>query len=260
MTSDLFLIHVGTALHSWLNYVSSVERGYVLAENSIIYPVSEFIGTKTNTSEIWLDRAHPNLTGKRIDLRFFSTLDTKRQEVAMEFKYARVGYTENDGEKQRILNDLLRLKLFTESSMDRKAYFLICGEQIDFLKSFQSIGWSTKIDDVGRPLEYEIGIEEIRDLGKVKPQGFYTNWFRFNPELEANEKKLDFSISESRSVSSEYLEKFYKEYESSFKDGMNRSKFEMTMVRTRLVYLSDLNNLDGVKKLMRVGIWEVSYA
>ena len=61
MTSDLFMIHVGTALHSWLNYVSAVERGYVLAENSVIYPVSEFIGTKTGVNDIWLDRSHPDL-------------------------------------------------------------------------------------------------------------------------------------------------------------------------------------------------------
>lgn len=102
-------------------------------------------------------------------------LDAVQHEVAMEFKYARENYTEGDGEKQRILNDILRLKLFIESGLNRKAYFLMCGEQIDFLKAFQSIGWTTKIDKDGRPLPYEMDIDKIKDLGIIKPHGFYTS-------------------------------------------------------------------------------------
>jgi len=258
MTSDLFLIHVGTALHSWLNYVSAVERGYVLSENSIIYPVSEFIGTKTSVDEIWLDRLHPNLSGKRLDLRFFAMLDALPHEVAMEFKYARVGYTDGPSEKQRILDDILRLKIFTESKSNRKAYFLICGDQIDFFKAFQSIDWSTQIDKDGRPYPQIMGIDEIKDLGVVKPFGFYTNWFKFDPEAAANDKMIDITINDNKSVPVEFLEGFYKKYEGSFEDSMNRSKFETSKVRTRLVYLSDLSNLEGIKKQMRVGMWEIS--
>ena len=258
MTSDLFMIHVGTALHSWLNYVTAVERGYVLAENSVIYPVSEFIGTKTGVNDIWLDRSHPDLKSKRLDLRFNTILDASSCEVAMEFKYARQGYTEDDGEKQRILNDVLRLKLFTESKSNRKAYFLICGEQIDFLKSFQSIGWSTKIDKDGRPYPSPMSIDEIKDLGVVKPFGFYANWFKFDPTAKPNDKIVDFEIVDKKLVPSEYLNGFYMEYKDSFKNGMDAAKFQTSKVRTRLVYLSDLSNLEGIKKLMRVGIWEVS--
>lgn len=252
------MIHVGTALHSWLNYVTAVERGYVLAENSIIYPVSEFIGTKTGADEIWLDRVHPNLSGKRLDLRFYSMLDAAKHEVAMEFKYAREGYTEGDGEKQRILNDLLRLKLFTESKSGRKAYFLICGEQIDFLKAFQSIGWTAKTDKYGLPYPAVMTIDEIKDLGVIKPNGFYTKWFKFDPASKATDRIIDITITDTTTVHEDYLKGFYTEYETSFKDGMTKAKFEATKVRTRLVYLSDLNNLKEIKKLMRVGIWEVS--
>lgn len=258
MTSDLFQIHVGTALHSWLNYVSAVERGYVLAENSIIYPVSEFIGTKAGINEIWLDRAHPDLKWKRLDLRFLTIFDAVQHDVAMEFKYAREDYTEGDGEKQRILNDILRLKLFTESGLKRKAFFLMCGEQIDFLKAFQSIGWTTNIDKDGRPLPYEMGIDKIKDLGIIKPHGFYTNWFKFDPKSNADDKKVEFEINDKKSVPEEFLEEFYTQYEKSFKDGMNRKIFESTKLCTRLVYLSDLSNLDDIKNLMRVGIWEIS--
>jgi hypothetical protein len=258
MTSDLFQIHVGTALHSWLNYVSAVERGYVLAENSIIYPVSEFIGTKAVINEIWLDRAHPDLKWKRLDLRFFTILDAVQQEVAMEFKYARKDYTDGDGEKQRIFNDILRLKLFKESGLNRKAFFLMCGEQIDFLKSFQSIGWTTKIDKDGRPLPYEMDIDKIKDLGIIKPHGFYTNWFKFDP-IGVNEK-VEFDLNDIKSVPEEFLTEFYAEFEKSFKDGMSRTKFESSKVCTRLVYLSELSNLNDIKSLMRVGIWEISNA
>jgi len=261
MTSDLFLTHVGTALHSWLNYVSAVERGYVLAENSIIYPVSEFIGTKiTGSKDIYLDRVHPNLKGKRLDLRFFSDLDGERHEVAMEFKYARQGYTEEPGEIQRIFNDILRLKLFTESHSNRKAYFLICGLQIDFLKAFQSIGWSTNVDKDGRPYPKTMTIDEIKDIGEIKPHGFYTNWFKFEPLPNINDNIIEISLNDNNIVPLVYLKGFYDEYEASFKDGMNVAKFESSKVQTRIVYLSELNNLSVIKNLMRVGIWEISKA
>lgn len=255
MISDLFLRHVGTALHSWLNYVTAVERSYVLAENSIIYPVSEFIGTKAGINEIWLDRVHPNLTGKRLDLRFFTMLNGLRQEVAMEFKYSRVGYTEGEGEQQRILNDILRLKLFTESATNRKSYFLMCGEQIDFLKAFQSIGWSTNIDEIGRPLPSAMGISEIKNLGLIQPHGFYTKWFHFEPDVNS---KIEIKITDTNLVSKKLLDGFYEDYEDSFKDGMTKAKFESSKVETRLVYLSNLSNIEGINNLMRVGIWEIS--
>lgn len=255
MVSDLFLRHVGTALYSWLNYVTAVERSYVLAENSIIYPVSEFIGTKAGVNEIWLDRVHPNLKGKRLDLRFFTMLNGLRQEVAMEFKYARVGYTEGEGEQQRILNDILRLKLFVESATNRKAYFLMCGEQIDFLKSFQSIGWTKKTDEVGRPLPNILSIDEIKNLGLIQPHGFYTNWFNFKSDFN---KKIEIKITDTSLVSKKLLDGFYGEYEDSFKDGMTKAKFESSTVETRLVYLSNLSDIEGINNLMRVGIWEIS--
>ena len=185
-------------------------------------------------------------------------LDAVRHEVAMEFKYAKEGYTEGSGEKQRILNDILRLKIFTESSLNRKAYFLICGAQIDFLKAFQSIGWSTKIDKDGRPFPTEMGIDEIKDLGEIKPHGFYTNWFKFDPTSNADDKKVEIAINDTNSVPTEFLEGFYKEYEKSFEIGMNKVGINSSKVRTRLVYLSDLSNLEEIKNLMRVGIWEIS--
>ncbi len=135
---------------------------------------------------------------------------------------------------------------------------MICGEQIDFLKAFQSIGWTTKIDKDGRPLPYELDIDKIHDLGIVKPNGFYTNWFKFDPLAESKDKKIEITINDKTIVDEIYANDFYKEYEKSFKDGMTKTKFEATKVSTRLVYLSDLSNLEGIKKLMRVGIWEVS--
>ena len=52
MRSDIFINHIGTALHSWLSYISSVDRKYVLAENSVKYPVSEYIGTKISPEPV----------------------------------------------------------------------------------------------------------------------------------------------------------------------------------------------------------------
>jgi hypothetical protein len=59
-------------------------------------------------------------------------------------------------------------------------------------------------------------------------------------------------------VSKKLLDGFYKDYEDSFKEGMTKVKFESSKVETRLVYLSNLSNMEGIKNLMRVGIWEIS--
>lgn len=101
-------------------------------------------------------------------------------------------------------------------------------------------------------------IDKIKDLGIIKPHGFYTNWFKFDP-IGVNEK-VEFEISDKKSVPEEFLKEFYAEYEKSFKDGMSRTRFESSKVCTRLVYLSELSNLNDIKSLMRVGIWEISNA
>jgi hypothetical protein len=206
MNSDIFFIHAGSALHSWLNYISSVKRIYVLAENSIKYPISEFIGTKVEPSKIHIDKLHPNLNDRYLDLRFFDEINSQETEIAIEFKYARLGYTDQKSEKKRIFNNIMRLKLFVEQGENRKGYFLICGPQIDFIKAFQSIGWSeTDKNSNGLPTPKNVST----DYDKINPKGFYTNWFEY---------KKDTTREINLKTDTEEIHKdFFEEYKKAFK-------------------------------------------
>jgi len=250
MSNDIFFIHAGSALHSWLNYISSVKRIYVLAENSIKYPISEYIGTKVDPSKIHLDKLHPNLNDRYLDLRFFDEINSQETEIAIEFKYAKLGYTDQKTEKKRIFNDIMRLKLFVEQAGNRKGYFLMCGPQIDFIKAFQSIGWSeTDKQSQGLPTPKTIST----DYDKVNPTGFYTNWFKYKKD-ETQEIDLRINTDEIKSI----YEDFFDEYKKAFKDGVSETTLRVNNPITRLVYLSESLNLKDIPTPMKVGIWEVT--
>ena len=224
MVIELFIKHVGASLHNWLNYISTVQRGYVLAESSIIYPVSEYVATQINNTKVLLEEEHPNLAGKYVDLRLVKRFQGENIEFAFEFKYARIDYTEKSGEKQRIFDDLLRLKIFKESKKNRKAYFIICGKQLDFLKAFQSIGWSINHDPkTGLPVKYSLTVEDVDNLNIVKPNGFYTNWFKFDIEDTVSLAK-NFNVSDTAVVPTHIYNNFFDDYEKSFGASLTKAK------------------------------------
>jgi len=254
MNSDIFFIHTGSALHSWLNYISSVNRRYVLAENSIKYPVSEYIGTQIDPEQIYLDKLHPNLNDRYIDLRFINKYESKEYECAVEFKYSRIGYTDQKKEKRRIFNDIMRLKLFVEKAENRKGYFLLCGTQLDFIKSFQTIGWNDegKINN-GLPKEEKKTSENDEKVNLIEPEGFFTNWFNFK---KGDSLEIDLS-SQEEELKSIYND-FFKEYEKSFKSGMTEDNLREKNPITKLIYLSESSNLKDIPTPMKVGIWEIT--
>jgi hypothetical protein len=254
MNSDIFFIHTGSALHSWLNYISSVNRRYVLAENSIKYPVSEYIGTQIDPKDIYLDKLHPDLIDRYIDLRFINKFELKRFECAVEFKYTRIGYTDQLSEKKRIFNDIMRLKLFIEKDANRKGYFLLCGTQLDFIKSFQTIGWNEESkSNNGLPKEEIESTENDKNLNQIEPKGFYTNWFKFK---KGETKQIDLTSQDS-DLKPVY-DDFFTKYEKSFKSEITEDKLREKNPITRLIYLSESSNLKDIPTPMKVGIWEIT--
>ncbi len=252
MNSDIFIIHAGTALHSWLNYISSVQREYILAENSIKYPVSEYLGTQVDLGKIYLDREHPDLNDRYLDLRFCKNFENIEFECAIEFKFSRIDYTEQTKEKRRIFHDIMRLKMFVENKANRKGYFLICGSQLNFIKSFQSIGWndSDKINNNGLPSEKP---STTFDYSKIEPKGTYTNWFKFNKD-----EKLEIDISSTDSALEPIYSNFFDEYDKNFKSGTTKSTIKQRNPISRLVYISESSNLVDIPTPMKVGIWEIT--
>jgi hypothetical protein len=250
--ADLFFMHVGAAVHNWANYVSTVQRGYVLAENSIIYPVSELVGTQSD--EVYMDLKHPDLVGKRIDLRFITDFIDGSCECGMEFKYARSTNTGGESEQQRIFNDLVRLKLFVDSKKGRRGYFLMCGEKYDFLSAFQGIVLSTSRDELGLPIEQD-NVAEV-DLSSLKPTGIYAQWFKFNKN--DNDGETDFFLFDTSVVPNKLYQGFRDSYEKKFESGMTMPSLCQTKLKTRLLFISDYDYTPGMSKPMRVGVWEIS--
>jgi hypothetical protein len=248
MSSDIFFIHAGTALHSWLNYVSSVERRYILAENSIKYPISEFLSSHLSPDKIHFDKLHPNLLDRYLDLRLFLN-----NETAIEFKYSRIGYTDQLKEKKRIFNDLMRLKFFVQNGENRKGYFLICGTQLDFLKSFQSIGWNDAGKaNKGLPIAQTDSMVTDTDYSKIEPKGIYSNWFKFD---SGEVHTIDLKSIETELT--EIYTNFFDEYDKSFKTDIDKEKIKETNPATKLIYLSDYTNKKHIPTPMKVGIWEI---
>ena len=256
MRSDQFINYIGASLHHWLNYISSVQRNYVLAESSIRYPVSEFLGTQINKNEIYLEHQHPDLKNKFLDLRFVAQFGKDKFECAMEFKYARIGYTDKTSEKKRIFNDLARLKLFVESKANRKAFFLVCGRTMDFIKAFQSIGWREDEAQNGLPVPRKLADSREAMKSVPEPMGFYTNWMKFN--LKDNNGQLNFQLRDSTKVPEEILENFIQKYGNAYKEEMNTDKLASSSLVTKLIYLSDTTILSNNNSSMMVGIWEVT--
>jgi len=150
----------------WFNYISAIGRNYVLNEGTIKYPFAEYLEC-LEVDDIQFEFPHPKLSRRRFDLSFTDRNNNNR--VVFEFKYIKNLSTKSSDEKQRIFNDLMRINLFSGSN--RVGYFLICGEQMDFVSGFQRI----KKPDKKIP---------TRTLGaSPKPksaEGFYTEWFSFD--------------------------------------------------------------------------------
>src|SRR3990172_6238027 len=134
MTKEINVNQLATAVMWWLSYTSAVGRNYILSEGAIKFPASEYL-ERSKTDEIELEYGHPKLSRKRFDLFFRKNAI---EDTVFEFKYIKNGSTRTQDEKQRIFNDLMRLHLFLDNT-NQKGYFLICGNQSDFIKDFQKI-------------------------------------------------------------------------------------------------------------------------
>jgi len=212
--------------------------------------------------KIHLDKEHPNLKNRYLDLRFLidsfddeECSEDSEFEVAIEFKFSRINYTDEKKEKKRIFNDIMRLKLFIESNpKNRKAYFLICGPQFDFIRSFQSIGWNIEAkNNSGLPKEDTI-LQPDYLYSSIKPSGFYTDWFKFK---KGETQQIDLNTT------NDYLKgiynDFYADYEDAYKDSFSKEDLRKNNPITKAIYISETSDLLDIPAPMKVGIWEICF-
>jgi hypothetical protein len=183
------------------------------------------------------------LSKKRVDLGFQD--NPKNINIAFEFKFIKNESTKDDDEKQRIFNDLLRLHLL--SSTSQRAYFLICGEQFEFIACFQRI------------IAYQ-GTIRTRNRGALpnssSSAGFYTEWFSF--DLNNPDKIINIQTPSSVEYARIYTD-FLADYANSY---MNKTKQTLNLpssITTKLMYLAENSSDDDLNyEPSRIGIWEIT--
>lgn len=244
MASDVNISQLATAVMFWLSYNSAVGRNYVLSEGAIKFPVSEFL-ERSNLDKIELEFSHPKLFKKRFDLYFKGK---HNKQNVFEFKYIKRGSTRNFDEKQRVFDDLMRLFLYLEDN--QIGYFLICGDQFQFISNFQVL--------LDNPLGRNGSFINPRVHSSVPitatAKGFYTKWFSFDhvsPEKVIN-------IKDATGEHNDIYKNFLAEYSLPYEKKTN-SKLQLPdSITTKLLFLSDdFNQKTGHFQPAKIGIWEI---
>ena len=227
-----FNIHnLSQSLDWWLNFINSVGRNYIVSESTLKLPIAEFLET-INKSDLELEYNHPEFSTRRIDLFFKDIVNDKA--IAFEFKYINQNSTLKKSEKQRILNDLMRLKLFPNN--DKKTYFIICGNTDYFNSYFQRIKSPSKkltTQNNDRFISY----------------GFYNKWFSFdlkNPvrKIQLNHKNKNYNV-------------LYKDFERVYLTPLNKNNLMPIYLETQLIYLSPDISIKYTLAGTKLGVWEV---
>lgn len=230
MKKEIDHIEMASAVVWWLNYLTAVGRQYVINENSIKYPVAEYLEKSIcEKDSIKLEKNHPLLKSRSLDL--FYRKD--KEETAFEFKFIKNGSTLKQSEKQRVFNDLLRLHYFLEAG-GTKAYFLICGIKSEFTNSFMSIPKATNTKLPISPKTYDL---------------FYSEWFSFTDK--PSEKIID--LNNAKSEYQNIYKTYFNDYKAKKGKVMNRPK----SLTTKMVFISQEHIDSNIPENLRIGIWEV---
>jgi hypothetical protein len=166
------LIHAATY---YLSYQDRIGRDFMISESSLKYPIAEYLTSlELPVAQIKLEFNHPELWKRSIDLVTTDPTE-KKIDTAFEFKLAKY-VTKNEPEQKRIFNDLMRLHLLARVNQT-ECYFLVAGTHSNFIQYFRSITTQPPAANS----------QKLAD-----PEGFYTEWFKFNPggEQEFDVKKV----------------------------------------------------------------------
>jgi hypothetical protein len=211
------LIH---AITYWMSYNERIGRNFMMQESSLKYPVADYLtGLGIPIENIDLEFSHPGLKSRRIDLITTNIPQSDKGfkiENAIEFKIAS-NNTKDDIEKERIFNDLMRMHLIYRSN-NTSSYFVICGQQMDFIQHFRSL---PKPKSGTMPTSPAI-------QALPSPQGFYTNWFSFR-------KNTSQTFDVANETNPEFID-IYKKFPEEFKPrkGINKIPLPNSITTTCL--------------------------
>lgn len=215
----------------YLSYQDKIGRSFMIDESSLKYPVADYLSSlEMPLYQIALEYAHPHLKKRQIDL---VTTDKTRQQIkrAFEFKMSRSN-TKYESEQKRVFNDLMRLYLLSKHN-NSDSYFIMAGKQSDFIQYFRSIVTKKPVGN-------------SKDL--PKPEGFYTEWFKFNLN--------DTSTFNVKSVTGNEYGDIYKAFLNDYKPHKNASALELPdKLTTKCIAISPLSREFPTPYVG--GIWQV---
>jgi len=244
-TVDEALMFAGKGIEYWFRYYQVVGKGGLLNEDSIKYPVVEYLIADGDDSlkNIILEDKHPVFTTREVDL--ISKDSTGKNNYCIEFKLASK-LTMNPQERQRIFDDIARLNFANQKGIE--AYFIIAGKTIEFLTEFRSI--TDKTPGIRGPHKKKID-DDKKKVNFETPSGFYSDkWFSF--DLSIPDKIVDIE-EDTESVHAKHYEEFKKTYLID-----EHSDLKLKNFKTVLKYITEIKKEDTTGNIpAMVGIWQI---
>jgi hypothetical protein len=133
----MIISNMGGALEHWLGFQDKIGRSFMMNEDALKYPLSDYLVNEggINLSTLDLEHPHPNFSNRLMDAAIYDVNNLTQLENTFELKLAKSS-TRNQSERQRIFDDLMRLHL-ADSSTNDKCYFIITGKTTHFLRDFR---------------------------------------------------------------------------------------------------------------------------
>lgn len=136
---------INEAVCYWLGYQFKIGRDRLVHEASLRYPIADTItACGIEIAKIQLEKGHPCFIDRLVDVYLFNkpaieiTEDNFEASIVeiFELKIAKKETgTKESQEHQRVVDDLLRLAYFNQTTK-KDAYFLICGKYQNFKNYF----------------------------------------------------------------------------------------------------------------------------
>jgi hypothetical protein len=242
---DEALMFTGKGIEYWFRFNQVVGKADLLNEDSIKFPVVEYLIADGDDSlkNLKLEDNHPVFLSREVDL--ISKTPCGKINYCIEFKLASK-LTMTVQERQRIFDDIARL-FFANNKKNVPTYLIIAGKTIDFLTEFRSITGKTP-GKRGRKKK----ISDKQELNLVTPSGFYSDrWFSF--DMSTPDIVIDIE-NETEDV--------YKKHYKDFKDNYlieDYKDFDMPKkIKTKLKYTTEIKTEDTKGNVpAMVSIWEI---
>jgi hypothetical protein len=176
---------MGGAIEHWLGFQDKIGRSFMMNEDALKYPLSDYLVNEGNIDikSVDLEHPHPNFSSRLVDLAIFDS--TKKQlNNVFELKLAKKS-TRTKSERQRIFNDLIRLHL-ANSVTANKCYFIITGKSTNFQLYFKNFQHVAKSDFYKKWFDFEKGQSVTFDVAAETDINYEPIYKKFKTDYEGN--------------------------------------------------------------------------